>query len=751
MTRIKGRIAETIYPNGTGAITAEKHQSLLLDMVDNINEEKQDVLVSGQNIRPLVSGESLLGSNALGVLGTRFVYELESQQLFAMIDGALSDFNIWMANKAVNSQVAQVIEIRKEGYFQELVPLTLKNKAGLAALSWEYDGMIYETSMEDGVLTVISKPKGEEFDKQGYYPSMQVGKADDLSGHGESVPAEFTFRATGGKSIKDGTAYIKELQGNAVVWNQLLDNHKLGVGLADKTETDTEVRIIPTDANGNKFGNSVNVIEGHYYLQMVDILSEEGTSVGFANYLNLNCYEKTTSTSYVTLWQIAKATSSGEAIIQLWSLNGTPYRIRKGSFVLRDLTKMFNAGNEPTSLEEYYARKPIVADEYAFNEGEVIAFKGDAIKSVGDNALKIDGRTERVVDEGWEPHIPKQFDENVWYNGVSANGYGYGWTKGNFSVRDGRVVGVADRTSYGVGLAVRLLPNEEYYISAKNTQGDVIIGVYDKEGVWLHGTQYVLGEKFTTPSNAAWGLVVVRSLDESNLNVDVSDIMLTLVHSGWKVDTNAGYQPYWADTLQIDSRIRAAFPNGMMPWDKVYNKDGKGYIVKGTGVVEDMGALDWGEGFGGFITTVLRNLMRMPHTYEEDTILCSAMTTNGGGKSIGVVYAGEDYPYNGTLKVLGYESRDDFLADIQGIPLYYELAEPTIEPFDTPFKLDYKVADFGTEELISAEPSAPFKARTIYQFNAVDQIRENAEEIKKLKEMLNAMSAQLAIMNIKEG
>lgn len=45
MTRIKGRIAETIYPNGTGAITAELHQALLLDMVDDINMKKADTSV----------------------------------------------------------------------------------------------------------------------------------------------------------------------------------------------------------------------------------------------------------------------------------------------------------------------------------------------------------------------------------------------------------------------------------------------------------------------------------------------------------------------------------------------------------------------------------------------------------------------------------------------------------------------------------------------------------------------------------
>ena len=90
-----------------------------------------------------------------------------------------------------------------------------------------------------------------------------------------------------------------------------------------------------------------------------------------------------------------------------------------------------------------------------------------------------------------------------------------------------------------------------------------------------------------------------------------------------------------------------------------------------------------------------------------------------------------------------YTDAASFKAAMQGVMLYYELAEPTILEFDTPFQLDYKVADFGTEEIISSEPSAPFKGRTIYQFNAVDQIRENYNEIQQLKAIIETMKAQL--------
>lgn len=38
IARLKGRIKETIYPNGKGAITAEAHQELLLEIADILGE-----------------------------------------------------------------------------------------------------------------------------------------------------------------------------------------------------------------------------------------------------------------------------------------------------------------------------------------------------------------------------------------------------------------------------------------------------------------------------------------------------------------------------------------------------------------------------------------------------------------------------------------------------------------------------------------------------------------------------------------
>ena len=51
MNTIKGRIKEVIRPNGIGAITASEHQALLLEVVDDVNKQKQDVIEDLDAIR----------------------------------------------------------------------------------------------------------------------------------------------------------------------------------------------------------------------------------------------------------------------------------------------------------------------------------------------------------------------------------------------------------------------------------------------------------------------------------------------------------------------------------------------------------------------------------------------------------------------------------------------------------------------------------------------------------------------------
>ena len=584
-------------------------------------------------------------------------------------------------------------------------------------------GAITAQEHQDLLLDMVDeiyKKTEEAVEPDGTYPNMSVGKADDLSGHGESVPAEFTFRATGGKSIKDGSATIKEMEGNAVVWNQKVD----------KVYVDGDKILVIREG--------VSMISGHKYLLNRSVAKKECYVIVTEDFYDYSIYEGQHSKIFTNAYDCV---SNG-----VYPSQPHIYCTGESGYVqLIDLTLMYGAGNEPTTLEEYEARKPIVADEYAYNEGEVIAFNGEAVKSVGDNALD-DSRDNFITDYDYNTAGDYSFmNEQDVYVGATRNGYAYWWNVEDYSKSGNGYSFRPTGGGYGLGMMVRALPNEEYSITWKSDKGQVSIGLYDSNKKVIDHIANT--NTFVTPSNCEYILLVLCALDNHiGEQVVINDIMLTLVHSGWKVDTDAGYQPYWEDTLQIDSRIREAFPNGMHKWDKVYNKDGKGYIVKGTGVV-DLGTLEWGSADDNhfFASHVLGNC-------GFGNLLCAKYTIGTGqfsnmeDKTIG---NNAEKPYNEFLFVRddAYTDTASFKAAMAGVMLYYELAEPTIIEYDKPFKLDYKVADFGTEELISAQPSAPFKARTIYQFNAVDQIRENYNEIQQLKAMLTTLQASINNIN----
>ena len=532
-------------------------------------------------------------------------------------------------------------------------------------------------------------PQGEEFDKQGNYPLLHVGKADDLYGHGESVPAEFSFRATGGKSIKDGVAYIKELQGNAVVWNQQVtqtakiaekegdyypiftyattaQEHTYLIEFDDVNRLANQWLIIGADANGNYKYIAPNMSEGKRKSLIFTMSPEDG-----------NVYVRAISSQ-------------------------NPAELPIENIRFHDLTLMFQAGNEPTTIEEYEARKPIVADEYAYNQGEVIAFNGEAVKSVGDNAWNKDRARNINIDES----------NGEYYEGGN-------WLTDEF----------------------RCLPNTQYYfLNIACWWYTAAIFFYDTNGEYIGCTGISNGENkyasgyATTPSNCAKMRVKCHpDFKES--------CMVTLVHSGWKVDTNAGYQPYWEDTLQIDSRIKAEFPNGMHKWDKVYNKDGKGYIVKGTGAAKIKDLSTRRDAEGVFISSSLPFVPKMDNNGYSESLILARFTPNLAAYSYDLSPDNQACLIDGELWMNGqglsaYTTAQDFVNEYGEDVLYYELEKPTIIELAEPFALDYKVADFGTEELIAAQPSAPFRARTIYQFNAVDQIRENYNEIERIKAAL---------------
>ena len=163
-----------------------------------------------------------------------------------------------------------------------------------------------------------------------------------------------------------------------------------------------------------------------------------------------------------------------------------------------------------------------------------------------------------------------------------------------------------------------------------------------------------------------------------------NDICINLSHTGWK---NGTYEPYKESSLDLPV-IKKYFPNGM----------------RSAGTAFD--SIEW---------------------------------DSTKQKWVAVQRIGER----------AYASGDESDATVltNNTTTLYELAEPIVTEIEEEnINFDYYVEDFGTEEALSSMPSAPFSADIIYQFNAVDRIRENTLRVQALENIIAQMQVQMASM-----
>lgn len=353
------------------------------------------------------------------------------------------------------------------------------------------------------------------------------------------------------------------------------------------------------------------------------------------------------------------------------------------------------------SIEDGVARVKELRGNTIVVDGAFLSCKADAIKSVGFN----------VWDEQWEQGFIN--DQGI----------------------DGPASSEIRSRNY-----IRVLPNTAYYFPhyLSETYGQsgsnffrVLFYDKDKNVISATTTYTNWGEAswiMTTPANCAY-IRFYTNLGSGKYN---GDICINISHTGYR---NGEYQPYMQFVRRIDERIKNEFPNGIKMFDKVYNKNGKGYIMKGTGEV-DMGSLSWGYFNGAFYAAVPNKADgRLGHS---DVIAEYYTAVPGGGSQAG--QNGNIWSESGTTNVYvkdaSYADVANFTRAMQGITLYYELAEPIIIEYNEPFNLDYEVWDFGTEEMLASEPSAPIRGLIAYGFNAVDEIRELRNMITSLQAMV---------------
>ena len=517
--------------------------------------------------------------------------------------------------------------------------------------------------------------------------------ATELTGRLEATSEAFTYRPSAGdKSIKDDNAFIRRVKGNSVVFNQLVkDNGYSNNGVV--TTFNNGVFTFAGTPTSTYFNTSeaMPLVLGHTMLLQVFVVANPKNVKARFGDLNQNVYipiDTGGGVIYTASGQVNHYLGFYES--DLKNIDFTGLQIFQ---MLVDLTAMFGAGNEPTTVEEFRALYP--NSYYPYNAGELRNLLCSGIKTVGFN----------------------QWDGNA-IVGYINDGNGEYYNNANYKCTD----------------YIEIIDTEQYYATIT---GSAEWGAwYDENKIFISGqTGYGI---LIPPAGAKYLRCTIWT---ANKPIDYTTFCVNLHHTGYR---DGEYEPYKEviHTLPL-SQITNGEP--LRKAGSVYDEINETEYIKRVGVI-DLGSLEWSinqaskkcfwsNGLDGaklFGYSAQPNLTCVIDVLPFDEVNSGvekfSITMHDAQKRIVVCAPNFEATEAGTASLK---------ASLSGVLLQYELAEPIVTPIETPIDFNYYVEDFGTEEAILAENSAPFNADIIYQFNAVDRIRQNDLNIDRLdKELL---------------
>lgn len=257
----------------------------------------------------------------------------------------------------------------------------------------------------------------------GYYESMRVGTADNLTSKGDATEEVIMSRKAGGDNqIEDGSASIKRIKGYSVVINQSFNKAKPTTSGSSKFEYIGEKLKYTPITTPNVVGSrqwasgwaklSDKVISGHVYLydmlytrisKREDVGEFEPTTAAvFLRAAPTNSfspeYGKAIRVSYVEKCEYETcAVSMNDCIITLENVR------------LIDLTQMFGSGNEPATPDDFAKRLGYDSIDdvpyIPYNEGEIVSSFAEGIKTTDTEG--------KVSERKWSETLKKYFPDGL--------------------------------------------------------------------------------------------------------------------------------------------------------------------------------------------------------------------------------------------------------------------------------------------------------------------------------------------------
>ena len=498
------------------------------------------------------------------------------------------------------------------------------------------------------------------------------------------IDQSFTYRES--PAIQDGLARFDKIKGNTLVWNQLAELNSGSTNNCTKSfdPTTGATTITPSNYSSNFVGlynliSSDYLIAGHKYLVSLEVKPTSNLSVlfGFDN----NLMTKSLNANTFQTLSVLQTRSSANVLIygQLASSGWTSGTFQIKNVQCFDLTRMgLDSITDPSDFTSLFS-----LPYYDFNQGSLLSFNGNGIKTVGKNLANPNSFVQGIID--------------VQSGNVGANP---SWITSPFiSVLDATSVTVQGwKDSTEENFMVRFTEYDSSYNIVQNTNNINISAVahYQRKVTLNANTKYIrfscgFNNRATTPQTF----------------FAVNRVMLEFG------GTASSYEAYQEDTLSLPTQ--QYFPTGMKSAGSVYDELTESKAITRIGAV-DLGSLEWGtsntatQDIKRMQATALRNVISKP---SSASVIANVVCTNYTAVSADATYlktvglaidsAGNILIYDPNYNTSA--STEAFKQAMSGVYLYYELSTPIETAVD--LDLDFMAYEDGTEQLLPVNGSAP--------------------------------------------
>lgn len=532
----------------------------------------------------------------------------------------------------------------------------------------------------------------------GFYEGMGVGVAKRLDGNTD-VAGSFLERPTGGDAeLANGLAQLNEVQGGSVKFNQLISNDSLFPSGGTLTKNNNVITFVGTAGVEQKYVKA-NIIYKFVHIYLTSFLYKSDKQFYLQSTKSIT-YTANASTEWKKVSVLGSRTDSAHNSAYLYNYTtlDSAWNLEIKDFMAFDLTAIFGAGNEPTTVEEFeawLAENVGLKEYYDYTDGEVVNNNMTGIESNGFNLFNPTTGKARIIGA---------------YSEVYGNYYGITGTHGTLTFEDdlGNVSTVTPDSDGKFELDV------SGYLSVANAGSDVAVFL------WWDGnkTEY-------------------EDYDVEIAHLDVRHIY------GKKNGTG--------DLVQV-------WPTGMPRINDVVDKlcIENGAVVAKRPIQEvDLGTQTWSKVTETRFSTIVEGMRNVSNVALGTGLLCAKYesTSATGWDSLQDKQIGSSSSGNLNIKDGTYSDSDaaTFKTAMNGVILYYKLATPETytdlvymgsEYFadGTPVALpvNYKVDNWGVETILPKNTGTILTAKpTIkvrYAIDAVEQLDTHEAFIEAMPE-----------------